>query len=287
MHAIALVVLAHRSIQEGMGFWAYLVRWLGHFHPMMTSFPIALLIAAALAEVLRLRHGAEWLGGASRWCVILGALTAVVTVPLGWAFALTHGSSWILEVHRWVGTAAGAGAVAILFLSEMSRRPGRGGWLRAFRILLFLAVPLIVLTGFLGGAMVYGLRAYAWNWHAPGAVDASAVPPPVATSQAATAPIIITMTDDDVFKPDKMTIHVGEMVLWKNVSGDTHTVTTDPKVADNAKDVSSPVGAAVFNSGGIPPKESYAHQFTEPGVYKYICAPHEMMGMMGEIDVKP
>jgi len=143
--------------------WNHFVRWVGHFHPPLTAFPIAMLLGAALAELLRLLSEAVWLDGASRWCVILGGIGASVTAPLGWAFAVEQGSSWVLETHRWLGTAAACGALVILFLSEMGRRPNRAGWLAAFRIVLFLAVPLVLATGFFGGAMVYGLHAYNWS----------------------------------------------------------------------------------------------------------------------------
>ena len=140
----------------------HFVRWIGHFHPPLTAFPIALLLTAAMAELLRLFKGPAWLDGASRWCIIVGAASAVVTAPLGWAFATERAGSWILEVHRWLGTAAAAGAVILLVLSELSRRR-EGCWLPLFRIVLFAAVPLVAATGFFGGAMVYGLHAYRWN----------------------------------------------------------------------------------------------------------------------------
>lgn len=140
----------------------HFVRWIGHFHPPLTAFPIALLLTAAMAELLRLLKGPAWLDGASRWCVIVGAASAVVTAPLGWAFATERAASWILEVHRWLGTAAAAGAVTLLILSEVARRRG-GCWVVLFRVVLFAAVPLVAATGFFGGAMVYGLHAYQWK----------------------------------------------------------------------------------------------------------------------------
>src|SRR6185437_477122 len=133
-----------------------------HFHPALTVFPIAMVLSAALAELLLIATKAPWLQGASRWCVIIAGIGGAITAPLGWAFAMGHGESRLLEIHRWLGTAAGAGAVVLLILSEVARRRG-GGALVAFRTLLFLAVPLVGATGFFGGAMVYGLHEYDWN----------------------------------------------------------------------------------------------------------------------------
>jgi len=145
----------------------HFVSWVGHFHPPLTAFPIAMLVGAAMAETMRLMSGAAWLDGASRWCVILGGVGAVITAPLGWAFATEHSGSWILETHRWLGTAAGAVAVVLMVLSEVGRRKGRGA-MRTFRVVLFAAVPLVMATGFFGGAMVYGVHEYDWSRpHAP------------------------------------------------------------------------------------------------------------------------
>src|SRR5690348_9278065 len=46
--------------------WHHFVRWVGHFHPPMTAFPIAMLLSAALAELLLIISGRDWLAGASR-----------------------------------------------------------------------------------------------------------------------------------------------------------------------------------------------------------------------------
>lgn len=142
--------------------WRHLVRWSGHFHPPLTAFPIAMLLGAALAEGIRLYGGAAWFDGAVRWCVIVGASTAVVAAPLGWAFATERGGSRVLEIHRWLGTAAAGVGILILILSELGHRRG-GAWLIAFRAVLFISVPLVIATGFFGGAMVYGTHAYDWN----------------------------------------------------------------------------------------------------------------------------
>jgi plastocyanin len=58
-------------------------------------------------------------------------------------------------------------------------------------------------------------------------------------------------------------------------------------MAIKGEDVSAPPGAPVFDSGFLRPGESFSHQFTVPGVYKYVCAAHEASGMVGEIIVRP
>ena len=57
--------------------------------------------------------------------------------------------------------------------------------------------------------------------------------------------------------------------------------------AGDAKDVSLPAVGEPFDSGKIKPGGSDSHAFTVPGTYKYVCLPHEDMGMLGQIIVKP
>ena len=271
-------------IAEATG-WGHFVRWVGHFHPPMTAFPIAMILGAAAAEFLRLLHGPVWLDGASRWCMILGGVTAAITAPLGWAFSLEHDKSRLLEIHRWLGTATGATGVVLLILSELARRGPRGA-LVLFRAALFSAAPLVMATGFFGGAMVFGIHEYDWPTEpAVGSASAQAQPPSQPTS-GPSGVVTVTMTDEERFKPDKLTISVGTVVKWINSSHLTHTVTDDPDVASESDDVSRPGGTRPFNSGKIRPGRTFENSFKVPGVYKYICEPHEEMGMKGQITVE-
>lgn len=281
------IVLAHGDMDEpSAGGWDHFVHWVGHFHPAMTVFPIAMLLGAALAELLLITSGKSWLDGASRWCVIVGAVGAVITAPLGWAFAAGHGGPRLLEIHRWLGTGAAAGAVVILLLSERSHRANGAGWRTVFRTVLFLAMPLVIATGFFGGAMVYGLHEYDWNpphhAHDTGEEHTQSA----ATQSAGASAATVEMTDDTAFKPSTIEVVVGSTVHWQNRSKDAHTVTNDPTVASDPKDVSMPAGAQPFKSAKIKPGGTFEQTFTVPGVYKYVCEPHEDMDMKGQVVVK-
>lgn len=287
----APLVLAHEGHDMGdeaaaESGWGHFVSWVGHFHPPLTVFPIAMILSAALAELLRIWMKSPWLGGASRWCMIVGGVGAAITAPLGWAFAAHRGHSWILEVHRWLGTAAGIGAVVLLILSEIAWRRG-GGALTLFRVVLFIAVPLVMATGFFGGAMVYGLHEYDWNQAAHHRDEAAhASEGASGGSSASSGETEVTMTNDATFKPDQVTVDVGATVRWRNGSKDAHTVTDDPNAATDEKDVSSPAGAKTFNSGKIQPGGAFEQKFTVAGTYQYVCEPHEDMGMKGKVIVK-
>lgn len=102
-----------------------------------------------------------------------------------------------------------------------------------------------------------------------------------ATSQAA----IIELANPHQFIPQKLTIEVGEEVEFKNVSVRTHTVTADTALVQDPSHVILPEGAQPFHSEPIGPGESYKKKFDVAGLYQFVCLPHEMFGMIGQIEV--
>ena len=71
------------------------------------------------------------------------------------------------------------------------------------------------------------------------------------------------------YKPAKLTIKVGDTVVWTNSDDRDHTVTEE----DGA-----------FDSGKISSSEKFEHTFTEAGEYAYHCDSHPRM--KGKIIVK-
>jgi uncharacterized membrane protein/cytochrome c553 len=141
-----------------------LLHWLGQFHYPAVHFPIALLTAAALAELLRIATGNPAFDTVSRFCVWLGGLTAVVAGGFGWllgGFAVTDAST-VMMTHRWLGTSTVAGAWLVLVLSEVDRRTNCQRAHLYFRVTLFTVGVLVLVTGFFGGAVVCGFSHYIW-----------------------------------------------------------------------------------------------------------------------------
>jgi plastocyanin len=89
------------------------------------------------------------------------------------------------------------------------------------------------------------------------------------------------------FSPREISIRTGEAIVWKNNSGDTHTVTCDPTKVSNRDDVVMPTGAKAFHSGELRPGKTYKQTFNTAGTYRYVCVLHEREGMMGTITVRP
>lgn len=64
------------------------------------------------------------------------------------------------------------------------------------------------------------------------------------------------------FAPGSITINVGDRVTWTNSDAVAHTAT-------------APSGA--FDTGNIEQGQSASVRFTQPGTYRYVCAPHPTM----------
>ena len=98
--------------------------------------------------------------------------------------------------------------------------------------------------------------------------------------------VVVKMTEEHRFMPEKLTIKMGQTVEWVNEDkAMPHEVNTDPNVASDPSNVSVPEGAQVFDSRLIPNGKSFRHQFTVAGLYRYTCPPHENDGMMGDVTV--
>lgn len=136
--------------------------WLGKFHPPLTHYPIALLTAAALAELLLIRTKNVLFEHAVRFSVWLGASAALLAATLGWFFGGFHlvDDEWVMTAHRWSGSATGFLGAGLLVLCERASREAASR--SFFRVALFAGAVLVGVTGFLGGALLYGLDHYTW-----------------------------------------------------------------------------------------------------------------------------
>jgi uncharacterized membrane protein len=130
---------------------------ISHFHPLLVHFPIALILAAAAAELVVIATpGLEW-----RWVaasnVRAGAAIGLVAAITGWLLASSPivDATPALEWHRWIGL---AGALSAAGAALMSWRP-HGQSRRSqftYRVALFGAALLVAVAGHLGGTLVWG-----------------------------------------------------------------------------------------------------------------------------------
>ena len=129
---------------------------IGKLHPLLVHFPIALVLAAAGAEIVAIRTRHE------RWHAIAvanlraGAVTAALTLIAGWVLATAPfiEATASLTLHRWAGVAAAGATVGASLASRLDGQSRRS--LAVYRGALFGAAVLVAITGHLGAALVWG-----------------------------------------------------------------------------------------------------------------------------------
>ena len=97
--------------------------------------------------------------------------------------------------------------------------------------------------------------------------------------------IVVELNDKLRFVPTEITIKAGDTVEWRNIGSIPHTVTADPRRAPSSRNVELPDGAEAFDSGWVIRGQWFRYTFSEPGVYRYVCLPHERAGMLGTVIV--
>lgn len=78
----------------------------------------------------------------------------------------------------------------------------------------------------------------------------------------------VRMTHTGGFVPDVAWVTLGGEVTWRNTDdADHHDAVSLPGRV--------PADAEGWASGSLDHQESFTHAFTEPGVYDYVCTPHQ------------
>jgi plastocyanin len=131
-------------------------------------------------------------------------------------------------------------------------------------------------------------RPHSWFFGACGLLVALvvAVPAPAATFEVRA--VMSRHGSEVYFDPVGLRIQPGDTVRWIQVNG-YHSVTAYHP-ANGDRELRIPERAEPWDSGMLlaeyPAKGStFEHTFTIPGVYDYLCIPHEAAGMVGRIIV--
>lgn len=130
-------------------------------HPFSVHFAIALIVTATIFDVLSLWRQNERLLFAGYWNTLAGAIGVLVAVGTGLLAESSQplwddGAASLLVFHKVFGLAAG-GIWVLLALTRIAMR----GYIRQrlqtpYMAASLLVVALIVVTGTLGGTLVYG-----------------------------------------------------------------------------------------------------------------------------------
>ena len=135
-----------------------LATFLGRFHVVAVHFPIALIMVAALLELVRRKRSEKPPLATAYTCLWLGALAAAVAVATGWLYAEVDPPSRSAEnavfQHRWSAVACGSLAVIAVILGAFAKRFES---VRAsYRLSLFLSAVMAGVASHLGGGLVHG-----------------------------------------------------------------------------------------------------------------------------------
>ena len=146
----------HAGARAPKPFFPRLLDWFGKWHTAAVHFPISLILAGALAEVLRRARRAPIYSEIARFLIGAGAVSAVGAAGLGW---LNAGWTFIdrnpiVTTHRWIGTGIALGALLLWFLKERTLRQPQAGQI-VYLTLLALVSAALGLNGYLGGALVH------------------------------------------------------------------------------------------------------------------------------------
>ena len=130
---------------------------LAGLHPLVIHFPIALIVVAALVELVALLARHHRLTSFGIIAVMVGTPFAVLAAWSGWSLADEgYGRGLELDLHRWLGVAS-VGLLALMFVLTLVSWFGHRQWATgSVRGLLLVSAILIGITAHFGGDMVWG-----------------------------------------------------------------------------------------------------------------------------------
>jgi uncharacterized membrane protein len=143
-------------MNETPGLWGAL----GRLHPFLVHFPVALLTAALVAEVLcvvkrewRYTESARFMITAALWLSVPAAISGFARAD---AVELDAARQGLFAIHRIAGIATPVLAFLAVGLAEGSRRSGQVWELLLYRVVLLLAAAGAAVAGYCGGEIVFG-----------------------------------------------------------------------------------------------------------------------------------
>lgn len=131
---------------------------IGVFHAVAVHFPIALILAAALAQMFvlmgRFTNGADTV----RFLVWTGVLGGIGAGLLGWAHSgpMAANEVGVMLAHRVIGTSLITGLAILAGLAEWHHRASSAASMMVLSAALFTSAAALAVNAFLGGALAHG-----------------------------------------------------------------------------------------------------------------------------------
>tara|TARA_R110002095_G_scaffold174562_2_gene151977 strand:- start:349 stop:1200 length:852 start_codon:yes stop_codon:yes gene_type:complete len=131
---------------------------LGAYHPLLVHFPIALILAAALAQALNLAGSRGSNADIVRFLVWTGAFGGLAAGLLGWAHAgpMASDEAGVMLAHRWIGSSLTLGLFGVAAAVEWHRKGPSNLTALVMNTALFTAAAAAAINGFLGGSLAHG-----------------------------------------------------------------------------------------------------------------------------------
>jgi len=142
------------------GFTDSALNALGHFHPALVHFPVALLLAGAAVEFWHTMRKHDSRSSVGRFLLICGTLGALLAVASG--LSLFHPEDFrgrtlqVATIHRLLGIGTASAAVLTLILGGLDASGPTGKRLLLYRLLYALTGLFVGLAGHYGGWVVFG-----------------------------------------------------------------------------------------------------------------------------------
>ena len=138
----------------------------GRVHPLLVHFPVALILAAAFAEIAALLSRGDVrvvLRDSGLYCLFVGVACGLAAAGSGWIHLANSpefgspGPAAIAEIHRWLGVATAAGGLLVCASAARAvARPSRAAG-ATYRAALFLLAAGVAATAHFGGLLTHGL----------------------------------------------------------------------------------------------------------------------------------
>ena len=122
---------------------------IGRFHPLLVHLPIGILLIAALFQLLALKPKYASMHAATSIALFWGMISAIVSCISGYLLSLSGDyDEELVDTHKWFAiVTASISLIAYLFHR----------WENEFaKWVILLMVPLIIVTGHLGGSLTHG-----------------------------------------------------------------------------------------------------------------------------------